>query len=307
VPAIPELEFRLGRFRERVDSRLALWQSEKVAQRLWARDRTLWFERPVAELEDRLGWLDLPSVDEQHWREWVEFARSTREWGIERVVVLGMGGSSLAPEVLQRVLGAQPGFLSVLDSTHPEAIARLARELDLERTLFVVASKSGSTLETLSLFHSMWSLAGEVVADRRRHFIVVTDAGSPLEAMAEDRGLKSFAAAPDVGGRYSALSAFGLVPGALAGVEVEELLRGGRAATRLLEEGGEAAFPLLEPGAALGELALAGVDKLTLLTGYSLAALPDWLEQLVAESTGKNGTGILPVVGEPPKKSGELK
>ena len=167
MPVIPALEFRLGRFRERVDSRLALWHDEKVAQRLWGRDRTLWFDRPVEELENRLGWLDLPSVDESHWGEWAEFARSAHEWGVERVVVLGMGGSSLAPEVLQRVLGERPGFLSVLDSTHPEAIARQARELDFERTLFVMASKSGSTIETLSLFHFMWSLAGEAVANRR--------------------------------------------------------------------------------------------------------------------------------------------
>jgi transaldolase/glucose-6-phosphate isomerase len=298
VSTIPRLEFDLGRYRDRVDARLAVWREAGVAERLWARDRTLWFEHPEPELENRLGWLDLPSVDEAGWAEWVEFASEAAEWGVERVVVLGMGGSSLAPEVLQRVLGLRPGFLTVLDSTHPDAVWRRTEELDFEHTLFVVSSKSGSTIETLSLFHWMWNLAGEKLSERARHFAIVTDAGGPLDVLGRERGLRVFAAAPDVGGRYSALSAFGLVPGALAGVDIGELLRGGRAATDLLEHGGEAASPLLEPAAVLGELALAGIDKLTLLTSESLAAFPDWLEQLVAESTGKNGSGILPVVSE---------
>jgi len=299
VPTIPRLELQLGRYQDRVDSRLAQWRRASVASRLWDRDRTLWFEEPVPELENRLGWLDLPSVDEARRTEWIDFARHAHKLGLDRIVVLGMGGSSLAPEVLQRVLGTGPGSLSVLDSTHPEAVAELASELDFERTLFVVSSKSGSTIETLSLFHFMWRLAGEKVGDRERHFVAVTDAGSPLESLSRERGLRHVFEAPaDVGGRYSALSAFGLVPAALTGIDVPALLRRGRAATRLLEQGSEAALPLLEPGAMLGELAVAGVDKLTLLTSDRLAAFPDWLEQLVAESTGKQGSGILPIVGE---------
>jgi transaldolase/glucose-6-phosphate isomerase len=298
VPTIPRLELQLGRYQDRVDSRLARWRQASVAERLWDRDRTLWFEEPVAELENRMGWLDLPSVKEARRAEWLDFARNARDLGLGEVVVLGMGGSSLAPEVLQRVLGTRPGFLSVLDSTHPQAVAERASELDFDRTLFVVSSKSGSTIETLSLFHFMWHFAGEKIDDRERHFAIVTDAGSPLESLGRERGLRVFEAPADVGGRYSALSAFGLLPAALAGIDVTALLRRGRAATRLLEQGPGAALPLLEPAAMLGELAVAGVDKLTLLTSERLAAFPDWLEQLVAESTGKRGSGILPVVGE---------
>jgi transaldolase/glucose-6-phosphate isomerase len=298
VPTIARFELELGRYGERVASRLERWREDGVATRLWGRDRTLWSERAVADLEDRLGWLDLPSTSAKRSHEWIEFSREVEDLDLEHLVVLGMGGSSLAPDVLQQIMGPRPGFLSVLDSTHPDAVSRLAAELDLKRSLFVVSSKSGSTIETLSLFHFFWSLAGESVDDRERHFVVVTDAGSPLETLAQKRGLRVFEAAEDVGGRYSALSAFGLVPAALAGIDVGELLRRGRTATQMLEEGTAASGPLLEPAAMLGELALAGVDKLTLLTSERLAAFPDWLEQLVAESTGKQGVGILPVVGE---------
>lgn len=300
MSAIPQLELHLGRYEARVSARLESWSTGSVARRLLERDRTLWFEDPVPEIENRLGWLDLPYAEESQIGDWLGFAAAERDLEIDRVVVLGMGGSSLAPELYQRTLGERRSFLSVLDSTHPDAVAALVAKLDLARTLFVVSSKSGSTIETLSLFHFFWHRACRQLPDPGLQFAVVTDSGSALETLAEQRRLhRIFTAPSDVGGRYSALSVFGLLPGALAGIDVRGLLSRARSVIESLKSGsGHDARQLLKLAAMLGELAVTGVDKLTLQASEGLAAFPDWLEQLVAESTGKQGIGILPVVGE---------
>jgi transaldolase/glucose-6-phosphate isomerase len=292
----------LGGYQEVVDQRLGHWQEIGYPDRLWRQDYTLWSPEPVPELVDRLGWLELPETMQAQAPELADFGREISSAGMRTVVLLGMGGSSLAPEVLQRTFGPAAGYpaLRVLDSTHPDAVAGLSEELDLSSTLFVVSSKSGTTIETLSFFYTFWDRVQHEVEDARARFVAITDPGSHLAELAQERGFRRVFLAPsDVGGRFSALSHFGLVPAALLGLDVELLLARGRAmAMACGPQQTASASPGLRLGAALGELALAGRDKLVLLTTPELASFPDWVEQLVAESTGKEGEGILPVVGE---------
>ncbi len=316
------MELRMGSYAPAVEERLGRWQAEGFGRRLWARDPTLWSEEPLPELADRLGWLDLPERMPAALPDLERFAEELAAEGTRDLVVLGMGGSSLAPEVFQRTYGAAEGRprLAVLDSTHPDAVRGLAAHLDLKRTVFLVSSKSGTTAETLAFFHTFWHLAGRAVPDAPgARFAAITDPGTPLAALAAERGFRRvFAAPPDVGGRYSALSVFGLVPAAAIGADSATLLDGARrmaAACGPDVPAGE--NPGLVLGAALGELAKAGRDKLTFVTAGGLAALSDWIEQLVAESTGKRvcrvetgeerrradagevRRGIVPVVEEP--------
>ena len=235
-------------------------------------------------------------------------AREAAAEGLRDAVVLGMGGSSLAPEVYARTFGpafGQPA-LTVLDSTHPDAVRSLSSRLDPAKSLFVVSSKSGTTTEMRSFFFTFWELLKDV-PERGRHFLAVTDPGTPLEKMARERGFRAVINAPDdVGGRYSALTPFGLVPAALLGVDVARLLSRARGMAEACAAAEPAdANPGLRLGAALGELALAGRDKVTFVTSHSLESFPDWIEQLIAESTGKivlaggEHRGIVPVAGEP--------
>jgi len=291
--------FRLaaGPLAAAVERRLSAWAGEHAAARLWRRDHTLWFPEDRPELTDRLGWLDLPGAMGARLGELDALARSVREDGIERVALLGMGGSSLAPEVFQKVLGNAPGHpaLTVLDSTHPAAVARLTNAIDPDRTLFVVASKSGGTVETLSFFRHFWKLLVDL-PDRGRRFVAITDPGSGLEQLARERGFRAvILAPPDVGGRFSALCPFGLAPAALIGVPLARFLDHAGAAA---QAHGDSRAPGFVLGALLGEAAKAGRDKLTLITSPGLEAFPAWLEQLIAESLGKEGRGVVPVAGE---------
>jgi len=298
-------DLRLGRYEGIVEARLGRWQEEEFGRRLWEKDYRLWSPEPIAELTDRLGWLELPDTMTAEVGRLARFAREVAEEGFRDAVVLGMGGSSLAPEVYSRTFGHAFGrpAVTVLDSTHPGAVRALAERLELEKSLFVVSSKSGTTTETLSFFHYFW----ELLEGRGRNFVAVTDAGTPLEKLARERGFREVFNAPgDVGGRYSALTPFGLVPAALLGVDVGQILSHARAMAQTCRSGVDAAGnPGLRLGAAMGELALAGRDKLTFITSHSLESFPDWIEQLVAESTGKTviaggeRRGIVPVVGEP--------
>jgi len=290
-------ELRLGRYEPAVQARLERWQSEGFGSRLWGKDHTVWSLQPVPELTDRLGWLKLPESMRTQAEDLARFGQEARAAGFRDAVVLGMGGSSLAPEVFARTYGSVNGYpaLSVLDSTHPEAVRSLAARLDPTRTLFVVSSKSGTTTETLSLFRAFW----QWTAEAGRRFVAVTDPGTPLEKLARERGFRAVFNAPeDVGGRYSALTNFGLVPAALLGVDVRELLQRARAMAEACTGPAASSNPGLVLGAALGELALAGRDKVTFLASREIESFPDWIEQLVAESTGKIGRGIVPVVGE---------
>jgi hypothetical protein len=277
--------------------RLERLEAERVVARIWKRDPTIWSADPsTPELADRLGWLDLPSAMTARVPEIEEFAGQVRD-RFDQVVLCGMGGSSLAPEVLWRVFGARPGYprLHLLDSTHPAAVAAAAPG-SLSRTLFLIASKSGTTIETASLDRYFWERAG----GNGSQFVAITDPGTVLARSAADRRFAHVFESPaDVGGRFSALSPFGLVPAALIGVDIAALLHAAR------EEAVRLRAPATgNPGAMLGVLMgegwAVGRDKLTLVLDEALTALGLWVEQLVAESTGKLGRGLLPVTGEAP-------
>jgi glucose-6-phosphate isomerase len=252
-------------------------------------------------IRGRLGWLDAPGALAGHLAAVREFAALAHADGLSDVILLGMGGSSLCAEVLRDVPPGQAGArLTVLDTTDERAIRDTTERLDLARTLFLVASKSGSTIEVTALERHFWALAHDARGpEAGRHFAAITDPGTPLESLAADRGYRrAFINPPDIGGRYSALSLFGLVPASLIGVDLAALSAGAlRMADACRAETTE------NPGVALGTFmaraAQAGRDKLTLLEPPGLAAFGAWVEQLVAESTGKLGRGVLPIVGEP--------
>jgi transaldolase/glucose-6-phosphate isomerase len=294
--------FSLGEFGGRLEERIRTWEKTGYLRRLRAKDPTLWTSGRMAEITSRLGWLDLPETMAPRIAGFSAFAEEIKAEGFTHAVLLGMGGSSLAPEVFQKTFGNAPGYpeLIVLDSTHPAAVVALERKIDLPRTLFIVSSKSGTTIETLSFFRYFWRRMSRAADLPGRQFIAVTDPGTPLAALARDRGFRRiFEADPDVGGRFSALTEFGLLPAALIGVDIRRLLASARTeAGENAPDVPEGKAPGLRLGAALGETD--GVrDKLTLLTSPSLRSFPDWLEQLIAESTGKDGKGIVPVSGEP--------
>ncbi|HEY0486582.1 MAG TPA: glucose-6-phosphate isomerase [Mycobacteriales bacterium] len=276
--------------------------ADGIFARIAAKDPAVWGPEAEPEASIRLGWLDLPRTSRSLLPRLRELRSELVAEGLDHIVLAGMGGSSLAPEVITRTLGVP---LTVLDTTDPGQVrAALADRLD--RTVVVVSSKSGTTVETDShrrAYLAAFTAAGLSEAEAGRRFVVVTDPGSPLEKVAADMGARAvFPADPNVGGRYSALSAFGLVPSALAGVDVEVLLDEAEAVLPALAADDSPAALL---GAALGAAAREGRDKLVLAEdGTGLVGLGDWIEQLVAESTGKNGTGILPVVVESPTAPG---
>jgi transaldolase/glucose-6-phosphate isomerase len=288
-----------------IDIRLKAWDAANVAARIWDRDGTVWVADPdeaakTGELTNRLGWLELPEAGLAQVEALEAFAEEVKSAGFKEVVLLGMGGSSLAPEVYMRSFGAQNGLpLTVLDSTNPEQVKAVTEKLtDLTKTLFLVSSKSGGTLEMLSFYKHFYALVGQKKADPGENFVAITDAGSSLEQLARENGFRAvFHANPEVGGRYSALTHFGLVPAALIGVNLGRLLRRARSMANACRN--HAMFnPGLQLGAAMGELAGLGRDKITFFTSPSLAAFGVWVEQLIAESLGKQGQGILPVVDE---------
>jgi transaldolase/glucose-6-phosphate isomerase len=302
VGAAPRDDFQLGALKPAVEKRVHEWQTECLPRRMWARDYTVWSKQPVRELTNRLGWLTLPEVMHEHVDELTAFADRVRADGIRHVLVLGMGGSSLAPEVFQATFGNASGYpdLTVLDSTHPLAIRRVEANLDLAHTLFVVSSKSGTTVEPRSFYRYFRHLLDKQTPETGKRFIAITDPESPLEKLAHTEGFRRvFAAPPDIGGRYSALSVFGLVPAILIGIDVGLLLdQAWEMAESCAACVAAATNPGLTLGAVLAESATAGRDKCTFIASPSLASLPVWLEQLIAESTGKQGKGIVPIAGE---------
>ena len=286
-----------------VQAALERAQHERVAHRLRQGDATLWGAPGTPEVANRLGWLTIAERTLDELGPIELFAAEQRDGEVSDVVVLGMGGSSLAPEVLRRSFAGahETPRLHVLDSTDAARVRAVQEAVDLEHTLFLVSSKSGGTIEPLSLFAHFFSLV-----ENGNRFVAITDPGTGLERLAGERGfLRVFHGDPDIGGRYSALSAFGIVPAALVGIDVRALLMGAPQAweTQLGAGGASAADAQLPAaiwlGAALAALAQAGRDKLTFVISPTLPGLGLWLEQLVAESTGKHGTGILPVAEEP--------
>ncbi|MDE0197245.1 MAG: hypothetical protein OXK78_03565 [Caldilineaceae bacterium] len=262
----------------------------------------MWSDKPD-EIVDRLGWLDIAVRMEEERHCISALLQDLQQEGYTQAVLLGMGGSSLAPEVFARTFGSGPMSLRILDSTHPAAVQSVAANLDAARTLFIVATKSGTTAETLSLFKYFYNHLQEKLgeAEAGAHFVAITDAGSELVKLGQACNFRAvFINDPNIGGRYSALSHFGLIPAALLGVNLRRLLRRGQEAKN---DCGRHITGSLNPGAQIGvvmaEMAKAGRDKLTVIADEEVASFADWLEQLIAESTGKSGTGIVPVVGEP--------
>lgn len=294
-----EIRWDLGDLEPAVRRRLRQLDEQRVITRIWSKDYTVWRERPT-EITDRLGWLKAVDRSRGELDAIRGFVKEARDDGLTNSVLLGMGGSSLAAEVIRRSFfrSDPPAFdLAVLDTTHPDTLARLETQVPLHRTLFVASSKSGSTIETrshLAYFHDQVQLGS--------HFAAVTDPGTQLEEEAARLGFrKTFPAPSDVGGRYSALTVFGLLPAGLMGVDPELLLvEAADAVRKCLPEVAIEENPGAVLGAVMGEAALAGRDKLTLVLPDDLAPFGPWIEQLVAESTGKEGTGILPVDAEPP-------
>ncbi len=292
----------LGPLQTNVTARLARLDEDDFATRLWRRDGSLWSDdrETVRQVEASLGWLGAPAAMVGRLVDLAVFAREVRDAGFTHVVHLGMGGSSLAALVFQRTLG--DGSLTVVDTTDPDTVARLTQELPLDHTLFIVASKSGTTTEPRALFDHFWALLRAARGDAAgEHFVVITDPGTPLVALARERGVRrAFVNFADIGGRYSALTWFGLVPAALAGVAVDEILaRALRMAHASRAEVAARDNPGVWLGAVLGEAGRGGRDKITFLAPPVVAPLAMWLEQLLAESTGKRGRGLLPVAAEP--------
>lgn len=294
---------KLGKYQTQVDARLEYWSKINFLKRLWNKDYTLWSSKPIPELSDRLGWLSLPETMHEQLEDFVAFAEKVKAEGTRHVVLLGMGGSSLTPEVLQNVFGNAEGYpeLVLLDSTHPTAVKAVEKKINLRNTLFIVSSKSGTTIETLSLFHYFWKKASLVNRNPQIHFVAITDPNTPLMKLAQEKGFRRiFTAPPEVGGRYSALTVFGLLPASLIGIDVHKFLDRAWIMSNNCAFGASTDESLgLKLGAALGELAKVGRDKATFLTSSSIKAFSMWLEQLIAESTGKSGKGIIPIIDEP--------
>jgi transaldolase/glucose-6-phosphate isomerase len=293
-----------GAYGNEVNEAVQRLAKNKTATRLWARDTTLWSHDADVEkkIANRLGWLDSPTVMMNEVGRLQTLASDVRQAGYTKAVLLGMGGSSLAPEVFQRILGNQEGSpeLLVLDSTNPNTIERVSNSLDLAKTLFIISSKSGTTVETSTLYRFFHDRVAQGTSGKAgEHFVAITDPGTPLETLAREQGFRDcFLNAPDIGGRYSALSFFGLVPAAIIGLDVKKLLECAQTMAERTSRDDDA-NPGLTLGATLSLLAELGRDKLTFIPDPALAALADWLEQLIAESTGKDGSGIVPIANEP--------
>jgi len=302
------LSASLGSHQAAVDTALAEMAADDVLARIWAHDHTVWKPEPT-EITNRLGWIEIAQAMRDQVGQMQALADAVHADGYTHVLLLGMGGSSLAPEVFSTTLlvvdpAAKDALdLAVLDSTNPGAVLAQAERLDLAHTLFIVATKSGGTVETLSFFKYFYNRVSQALGAERagEHFGAITDPGSKLVDIAERYQFRAtFLNDPNIGGRYSALSYFGLVPATLVGVDVPQLLdRAQKAAEQCAADVETAQNPAAYLGAILGELAQAGRDKVTFIVSPALASFGDWVEQLIAESTGKESKGILPVVGEP--------
>jgi len=300
-----DFTWQLNGFQSAVDSARAKLKKERVIHRIWQHDYTVWKPNP-AEISNRMGWLQSPDVMMDAVADIRAFVDDVRSRGFTHALLLGMGGSSLAPDVFRRIFAGTRGYLAleVLDSTAPEAVLAYARRLNPNKTLFIASTKSGGTVETLSFLKYFYNLASATLGKQEagQHFVAITDPGSGLEKLARQLGFrKIFLNDPHIGGRYSALSYFGLVPAGLIGVDLPRLLD--RAQTVVCNTEacncpvqGDNTGAIL--GAILGELSQQGVDKVTFIASSKIEPFGYWIEQLIAESTGKQGTGIVPVVGE---------
>jgi transaldolase / glucose-6-phosphate isomerase len=292
----------LGELEPAVQGKLVQLQQQEFSKRLWERDPSLWKTEPAQQkiIRNALGWLTVPQVTLEGLEDLSHFVEKVKAAGFKHAVVLGMGGSSLCPDVCRASFGTAPGFLDlqVLDSTVPANVARLVDPANLSRTLFLVSSKSGGTVETLSFYKHfrdrLKDLKGGLAGE---NFVAITDPGASLEKLAREEGFRHiFPGQADIGGRFSALSNFGMVPAALAGVDVRALLS--RAAE--MRRACAADVPVtnnraITLGVIMAEAARVGRDKVTLVLSPGINTFGDWVEQLIAESTGKEGKGLVPV------------
>ena len=288
-------ELYLGNYKNDVDNTIKKIAADKVIERIWEKDYTLWSDKPD-EITNRLGWLKSPEVTLAALMEINVFVEQVKADGFTSALLLGMGGSSLAPEVFSLIFGTWQGFLDlhVLDSTDPGAVLEFDRKLDPAKTLFIVSTKSGGTVETFSFMKYFYNKTLQKVGKEKvgNHFVAITDPGSGLVDTANQlKFRKIFLNDPNIGGRYSALSFFGMVPAALIGMDIKQLLDRAMMIAADPRTGAEL-------GAVMGELAEQGRDKVTFITPSNVVFFGAWVEQLIAESTGKNGKGILPVEGE---------
>ncbi len=299
--------YHLGDYSQLVFDAAGQLDADSVPKRLHAHDFTLWNNDPT-EIADRLAWVTLPTDVLPRISELRRFAESVRSAGYQNIVLLGMGGSSLGPEVIRQVLEPSlngTGFprMLTLDSTVPAWVASTTSAIDPARTLFILSSKSGTTTEPLAFYEYFRKLVNSTLGAEGAgdNFVAVTDPGTPLAEMARtERFRHAFINDPNIGGRYSVLSYFGLAPAALAGVDLERLLEPAlRMQRRCLLANSTADSPGAWLGTTIGTLAKQGRDKLTLVASEKMAPFGLWVEQLLAESTGKNGTGVVPVAGEP--------
>ncbi|HUJ13793.1 MAG TPA: bifunctional transaldolase/phosoglucose isomerase [Thermoanaerobaculia bacterium] len=294
----------LGPNQPAVDEAIKRAEKEKFVERIWNKDATLWKSDDAHKkiIDNALGWLTVAEMMSKYASQLRAFADAVRP-DFDNIVVLGMGGSSLCSEVTKRVFGRRSGYpeLLVLDSTIPDAVRNLEARLNLKRTLFMVASKSGTTTEPVMFHHYFYDRVKSVKGDKAgENFIAVTDPDTPLVKEAErDKFRKVFINPSDIGGRYSALSYFGMVPAAISGVDVEKLLDRAVHAAHVAQVPSIRKNPAAMLGAVIGAMGLKGRDKLTLITPAPLDTLGLWVEQLIAESTGKEGKGVIPIAGEP--------
>ena len=293
------IKLNLGKYEQEFSEKIDELKNKNIVSRIWDKDYTVWRNDPT-EISNRLGWLDCSDVAKTKLDEIYKFVDEIKAEGFTHALLLGMGGSSLAPEVFKKVFGVKSGYLdlSVLDSTHPDQVQSMIEKFSKEKTLFIVSTKSGGTVETISFMKRFYNTTIASVGKDKvgNSFVAITDPSSGLEQMAIDLNFrKTFINDPNIGGRYSALSLFGLVPAALMGVDLSEFL--GFVDIAIAESKGEV-NSIAKIGVALGVLANSGVDKVTFILSSKFKPFGAWAEQLIAESTGKDGKGVLPIEGE---------
>lgn len=295
------IKYSIGKYSNLFDAVIKKLKDEKVIDRIWKKDFTVWNNDPT-EISNRLGWLDSVEVTSRSLNEINHFVDEVKVAGYTNVLLMGMGGSSLAPEVFRLTFGVKEGYLdlAVLDSTHPEVVMDYAKKLNPAKTLYIVSTKSGGTVETISFMKFFYNYALHILGKEEvgKHFAAITDPGGGLQKIAEGLNFrKIFLNDPNIGGRFSALSLFGIVPAALIGVDVEKILSIAKDETINCKKTGkdisENTAAII--GAIIGTLGQKGIDKLTYIISPNISFFGAWVEQLIAESTGKIGKGILPV------------
>lgn len=299
---MPSVSIFAGQLQENLNTQFTFFATHSIIKRIWEKDHTVWRteEAHQKSILNRLGWLNCLDLMKSSVAELVTFASEIKTAGFLDVVVLGMGGSSLCPDVCRATFGSANGFpkLHVLDSTNPTSVLRIEKEINLAKTLFIVASKSGGTTETNMFYQYFYERVGTIKKNPGENFVAVTDGGTKMESIAKENSFRKIFINPeDIGGRYSALSFFGLVPMALIGMDIKKIISSAdeiRWQSKLDVVQNSAA----QIGLLMGEAHNEGLDKLTFIASPEVATFAYWIEQLVAESTGKEGKGILPIEGE---------